>query len=67
MLTRMKLKRGEGKLVGEKDNPQPRRARVPLSPPSISPSLALEAAKNMSSREEEAHVELDPKEEERIF
>ena len=67
MLTRLKLKRGEGQLVGAKDNPQPRRARVPLSPPSISPSLALEATTNMSSREEEAHAEMDPKEEERVF
>ena len=67
MLTRLKLKRGEGELVRAQDNPQPRRARVPLSPPSISPSLSLEAAINMSSGEEEAHVEMDPKEEERIF
>ena len=40
---------------------------MPLSPPSISPSIALEAATSMSSREEETHEEMDPKEEERIF
>ena len=67
MLTRLKLKRGEGQLVREKVNPQPRRARVPLSPPSISSSLALELATNMSSREGEVHEEMDPKEEERVF
>ena len=67
MLTRLKLKRGEGQLVREQDNPQPRRARVPLSPPSISPSIALEVATSMTSREEEAHEEMDPKEEEMVF
>ena len=54
-------------LVREQDNPQPRRARVPLSPPAISSSLALESATNMYSREGEVHEEMDPKEEERIF
>ena len=67
MLTRLKLKRGEGQLVRAQDNPQPRRARVPLSPPSISSSLALESATDITSREEEVHEEIDPKEEERIF
>ena len=61
------MKRGEGQLVREQDNPQPRRARVPLSPPSISSSLALESATNMYSREGEVHEEMDPKEEERVF
>ena len=67
MLTRLKLQRGEGQSVREQDNLQPRRARVPLSPPFISSSLALESATNMSSREGEVHEEMDPKEEERFF
>ena len=54
MLTRLKLQRGEGQLVRAQDNPQPRRASVPLSPPSTLPSIALEATTNMSSREGEA-------------
>ena len=33
MLTRPKLKRGEGQLVKFQSNPHPRRERVPLSPP----------------------------------
>ena len=60
MLTRLKLKRGEGHLVSVQSNPQPRRVREP-SP------RALEAATRMSSREGEAPEEMDPKEEERVF
>ena len=40
MLTMLKNKRGEGKLVGEKasqSEPQQRRTRFPHSPPSSSP------------------------------
>ena len=40
---------------------------MPLSPPYISPSIALEVATSMTSREKEAHEEMDPKEEERVF
>ena len=60
MLTRLKLKRGEGNLVSAKNNPQPRRVREP-------PPRAIEAASSMSSREGEAPEEMDPKEEERVF
>ena len=60
MLTRLKLKRGEGNLVSAQTNPQPRKVREP-------PPRALEAATSMSSREGEAHEEMDPKEEERVF
>ena len=67
MLTRLKLQRGEGQLVREQVNPQPRRARVPLYPPSISSSIALESATSMTSREGEIHEEVDPKEEDRAF
>ena len=67
MLTRLKLKRGEGKLVRAHRNPQQRRARVPLSPPSISPPREAEEAISMSSREGEIPEEIDPKEEERVF
>ena len=42
-------------------NPQPRRARVPLSPPSILPPREAEEAISMSSREVEIHEEVDPK------
>ena len=55
MLTRLKLKRGEGNLVSAQTNPQPRRVREP-------PPRALEAATSMSSREGEAPEEMDPKE-----
>ena len=67
MLNRLKLQRGEGQLVREQFNPQLRRARVPLHPPSISSSVALESATSMSSREGEVHEEMDSKEEERVF
>ena len=60
MLTRLKFKRGEGKLVSAKTNPQPRRVIEP-------PPRALEAATSMSSREGETPEEMDPKEEERVF
>ena len=67
MLTRLKLKRGEGQLVKVQSNPQPRRERVPLSPPSISPQREEEEAISMTSREGEIPKEVDPKEEERVF
>jgi hypothetical protein len=60
MLTRLKLQRGEGRLVSVQTNPQPRRVRNP-------PQRALEVASSMSSREGETLEEMDPKEEERIF
>ena len=60
MLTRLKLKRGEGHLVSAQSNPQPTRAREP-------PPRAIEAASSMSSREGEAHEDMDPKEEEWVF
>ena len=60
MLTRLKLKRGEGNSISAQTNPQPRRVRKP-------PPRALEAASSMSSREGETPEEMDPKEEERVF
>ena len=67
MLTRLKLKRGEGQLVRAQVNPQKRRAREPLYPPSITPPRVTEEALSMSSREGEAPEDIDPKEEERVF
>ena len=67
MLTRLKLQRGEGKLVRAQDNPQPRRARVPLSPPYISPTREYKEAIIMSPREGEVPEDIDLKEEERVF
>jgi hypothetical protein len=67
MLTRLKLKRGEGQLVKAQSNPLPRRARVPLSPPSISPQREAEEAISMTSREGEIPEVVDPNEEERVF
>ena len=67
MLTRLKLKRGEGQLERTYNNLQPRRERVPLSPPSISPQREAEESISMTSREGEIHEEVDPKEEERVF
>ena len=60
MLTRLKLKRGEGHLVSAQSNPQPRRARE-------TPPRAIEEASSMSSREGEAPKDINPREEERIF
>ena len=60
MLTRLKIKRGEGHLVSAQNNPQPRRDREP-------PPRAIKAASSMSSREGEASEYFDPKEEERVF
>ena len=70
MLTRLKLRRGEGKLVearGSQSEPQQRRARLPHSPPTISPPKEAEATLSMPSEEEEIHEEVDPKEEERVY
>ena len=47
MLTRLKLKRGEGKLVeprGSQSEPQQRREILPHSPPPSSPPKEAEAA-----------------------
>ena len=60
MLTRLKLKRGEGHLVSVQSNRKPRRVREP-------PPRAIEVASSMSSREGEAPEDLDPKEEEWVF
>ena len=50
MLTRLKLKRGEGKLVearGSQSEPQQRRERFPHSPPPSSPPKEAEATLSM--------------------
>ena len=60
MLTKLKLKRGEGHLVSAQSNPQPRRAREP-------PPRAIETVSSISSRKGEAPEDIDPKEEERVF
>ena len=67
MLTRLKLKRGEGQLTRERENPQSRKAREPSPPPSISPSRVSAEASRMSAHEGEILVDMDPKEEERVF
>ena len=64
MLTRLKLKRGEGQLVRAQSNPQPRTVRETLTPPSNSPPRATEETSSMSSREGEVPEEIVPKEEE---
>ena len=54
MLTRLKLKRGEGKLVEERGSqrePQQRRARLPHSPPPISPPKEGKEALRMPPEE----------------
>ena len=58
MLTRLKLKRGEVKLVearGSQSEPQKRRARFPHSPPPSSPPREAKVASSMPSGEEETH------------
>ena len=50
MHTRIKIKRGEGKLVearGSQSDPQKRRARFPHSPPPSSPPREVEAKLSM--------------------
>ena len=50
MLTRLNIKRGEGKLVearGSQSEPQQRRARLPHSPPPSSPPKEVEEAISM--------------------
>jgi len=68
MLTRLKLKRGEGQLTRERENPQSRRkAREPSPSPSISPSRVSAEASRMSEHEGEIPQDTDPREEERVF
>ena len=58
MLTRLKLKRGEGKLVeagGSKKEPKQRREIFPQSPPPISPPKEAEAPLSMPHEEGEIH------------
>ena len=69
MLTRLKLKRGEGKLVearGSQSEPQQRREILPHSPPPSSPPKEEEVSSIMPPGEGEIHEEMDPKEEERV-
>ena len=64
MLTRLNLKRGEGKLVearGSRSEPQQRREILPHSPPPSSPPKEAEKAISMPPGEEETHEEVDPK------
>ena len=66
MLTRLKLKRGEGKLVeaeGFQEEPKQRREILPQSPPPSSPPKKAEATLSMPQEEGEIHEEVDPKEE----
>ena len=66
MLTRLKLKRGEGKLVGvegSQEEPKKKRERLPQSPPPSSPPKEADSTLSMSHREGEIHEEVDPKEE----
>ena len=70
MLTRLKLKRGEGKLVearGSQSEPQPSRAILPHSPRPSAPPKEAELALNMPLEEGKIHEEMDPKEEERVY
>ena len=50
MLTKLKLKRGEGKLVGAGSlvRARRRRAQLPQSPPQDSPQIAVEASIRIS-------------------
>ena len=67
MLTRLKLKRGEGQLTRERENPQSRKAREPSPSSLISPSRVLAEASRMSEHEGEIPPDTDPREEERVF
>ena len=70
MLTRLKLKRGEGKLVeveGSQKEPKKRRARFPQYPPPSSPPKEAVVPLIIPQEEGQIHEEMDPKEEERVF
>ena len=70
MLIRLKLNRGEGKLVesrGSRSEPQQRMAILPHSPPPSSPPKESKSKLSMPPEEEEINEEVDPKEEERVF
>ena len=70
MLTSLKLKRGEGKLVGgegSQEEPKKRTKKLPQYPPPSTPPKEVEATLSKSHREGEIHEEADPKEEERVF
>ena len=65
MLTRLKLKRGEGKLVEaevSQKEPKKRRERLPQYPPPSSPPKEAEAPLSMPHEEGNIHEEVDPKE-----
>ena len=58
MLTRLKLKRGEGKLVGaegSQEEPKKRRARFPQSPPPSSAPKEARVPLSMPQEEGEIH------------
>ena len=58
MLTRLKLKRGEGKLVeaeGSQKEPNERRERLPQTPPPSSPPKETEATLRMPHEDGEIH------------
>lgn len=63
MLTSLKLKRGEGKLVveGPEFGTRRRRARLPQSPPLVLPQIAVEASTSMSHEEELVNMSKDEK------
>ena len=52
MLTRLKLKRGEGKLVGASPQSSSRRTHFPQSPPQVSPQYSPKASPVMAHQGE---------------
>ena len=48
MLTRLKLNRAEGKIVGESPQASSRRAHLPQSPPPVSPQVSPKASPVMA-------------------
>ena len=62
MLTRLKLKRGEGKLVGSLEvGSRGSRARLPQSPTPVQPPVVIETPEIMSYEGEPTNVTKDEK------
>ena len=62
MLTRLKLKRGEGKLVGSPEfGSRGRRARLPQSPTPVQPQVVVDTTEIMSHEREPTNMIEDEK------
>ena len=61
MLTRLQLKRGEGKIFVKSPKVRSRKAHLPQSPPQILPQVSLEASPVMAHERELDNMSEDEK------